>query len=438
MMDVVRINGGYSLNGEVEVSGAKNACLLMFAASLLTDEPCILENVPNLSDVRFMGQILEHMGVAIDRPNESTWQFHAKNLATKAPYDLVRKMRASVCLMGPMVARLRKAQVSLPGGCVIGQRPIDLHLKGLTRLGCKIKIEHGYVHIDAKNLQGNYVFLGGRHGSTVTGTANIIMAAVLASGVTQIDSAACEPEIEDLCRMLVAMGARIEGIGSHALRIEGVDRLHGCTHRVIGDRIEAGTFLVAAPMTGGSITVRGACVRHLGALLHKLEEAGVRIHVREDGSIQATGTPKDLKPIELITLPYPGFPTDLQAQMCALMSVTSGLSIVTEKIYPNRYMHVSELQRMGANISIEGNSAIIHGTASLSGAPMMASDLRASAALYLAALAAEGESWIQRIYHLDRGYDRFDEKLNKLGADIIRMKSSEMPKEIAEPELVSA
>ncbi|MFP4541634.1 MAG: UDP-N-acetylglucosamine 1-carboxyvinyltransferase, partial [Opitutales bacterium] len=306
-----------------------------------------------------------------------------------------------------------------------------LHLKGLSRLHCKVSVEGGYVDVDASGLRGDYLFLGGRHGSTVTGTANMVMAAVLAPGVTRIESAAVEPEVVDLCEMLVKMGAQIEGIGSHYLRITGVEALHGCTHRIVPDRIEAGTFLVAGAITGGRVTTTQVVPGHMRALLDKLEEAGVPWEADPDaGRITVEGGREPRRPVEIITLPHPGFPTDLQAQMVALMAVTPGLSIITERVYPNRFMHVPELLRMGADISMEGANAVIKGTPSLSGAPVMASDLRASAALVLAGLAARGETWIQRLYHLDRGYDRLDEKLRTLGAEVQRVPENEMPSEL--------
>lgn len=431
-MHVVRIQGGKVLSGKVSVSGAKNACLPIFAATLLTQEPCTIKNVPNISDVTFMGKILEHLGAQVEQLDDSTWRITAEKIHSKTPYDLVRKMRASVCLMGPLVARLGEATISMPGGCVIGQRPIDLHLKGLEKLGCHSEIENGYIHLKADQLKGAHLFMGGRYGSTVTGTANVIMAAVLTPGITIIDSAACEPEVEDLCRMLISMGAKIEGIGSHSLTITGVSSLHGCTHPIIGDRIEAGTFIIAGLITGGKITVDGMTVRHLGALIHKLEEMGAHIEIHSDTNLTVQGNPKSLKSMEIITLPHPGFPTDLQAQMCALATLIPGLSIITERIYPQRFMHVPELQRMGAKITIESGSAIIYGQEQLWGAPLMASDLRASASLYLAALAAKGESWIQRVYHLDRGYHNFEQKLSLLGADIQRFPAEVMPEESKE------
>ncbi len=427
-MDVVQIRGGKPLRGTVAISGAKNAALPIFAAALLTDEPCVIENVPDLSDIRFMIKIIESLGAEVVKAGDNAWQIRAAELDHVATYEQVRKMRASVCLMGPLLGRLRKAVVSLPGGCVIGPRPIDLHLKGFKKLGCAIDIKEGYVQMDGSRMKGSDVFLGGRHGSTVLGTANLVMAATLIPGITRIDSAACEPEVVDLCRMLVSMGARIDGIGSHILTIEGVKQLHGCTHRVIPDRIEAGTFILGAAVTRGDLTLEGVRMEHLGALLDKLEECG--LSVARNGSpdsVRVDGRDLRPAPVDVITLPHPGFPTDLQAQMCALMAVTPGISVITEKIYPHRFMHVPELQRMGADISMEGASAIIKGVDKLSGAPVMASDLRASAALFLAALAAEGESWVQRIYHIDRGYEKIDEKLRALGADITRKNQEEMP-----------
>ena len=427
-MEIFRIQGGTPLQGEVRTSGAKNAALPIFAATLLTSEPCIIENVPDLSDIRFMADILQSMGAVVEKRSPNSWFVQAEQIDPVAPYELVRKMRASICLMGPMVSRFRRAEVSLPGGCVIGPRPIDLHLKGLGKLGCKVDIRNGYLHLEASSLTGTRLFMGGRHGSTVTGTANLLMAAVLAEGTTVIDSAACEPEITDLCRMLTAMGANIEGIGSHELQIHGVKKLHGCTHRVLPDRIEAGTYVLGTAMVGGDVTVHGARSRHLNSLLDKLEDIGVDISIESEDCLRIVrDIDKSLKPTDIITLPFPGYPTDLQAQMSSLMTLTPGLSIITERVYPHRFMHVPELQRMGADIAIEGASAIIKGVELLSGAPVMASDLRASAALILAGIAAKGETWVQRIYHLDRGYENFDVKLRGLGANVERLPSNKMP-----------
>lgn len=428
-MDVIRIKGGRPLHGSVRVSGAKNAALPILAATLLTEEPCVIRNVPDLSDIQFMAGILRHLGAQVDTPEPHSIRVEARQISSHAPYDLVRRMRASICLLGPLLGRLREAHISIPGGCVIGPRPIDLHLRGVKSLGCSVDIKGGYVHVDASNLRGNYLYLGGRHGSTVTGTANLVMAAVLAEGVTRIESAACEPEVVDLCHMLTAMGARIEGIGSHYLKITGVSRLHGCEHRVPPDRIEAGTLMLAGVITGGDVTVKGVIPGHLRALLAKMEEAEMRCEVNPDKrSIRVLPSPQR-HPVEVITLPHPGFPTDLQAQMLAVMCLTPGLSIFTEKIYPNRFMHVPELLRMGARVSTEGPTAVVHGVEELSGAPVMASDLRASAALVLAGLAAAGETWVQRVYHLDRGYECLEEKLGALGAEIERLPDSALPAE---------
>ena len=427
-MEALRIRGGQALEGEVRISGSKNAALPIFAAALLTEEPCVIHNVPDLSDIRFMAKILQELGAKIEQDGANTYVIHASSLRNKAPYDLVRRMRASVCLLGPLAARLAYCSISLPGGCVIGTRPLDLHLKGLQRLGCNISIKGGYIEVDSRGLHGANLFLGGRHGSTVTGTANILMAAVLAPGVTLIESAACEPEIVDLCHFLQAMGAHIEGVGSHCLMVEGVDRLHGCEYTVIPDRIEAGTFIIAASITRGKVTLQDVQISHLYALLDTLEIAQVPFELSKHNSIHIDASSiEEPQSVDLVTHAYPGFPTDLQAQMCSLMSVTPGLSVITERVYPSRFMHVPELQRMGADITIEGCSAIIKGGSSLSGAPVMASDLRASAALILAGLAAEGETWVQRLYHLDRGYESMETKLKALGADIERLPQEAIP-----------
>lgn len=431
-MDVIRIRGGRPLSGSVRVSGAKNAALPILAATLLTDEVCTIENVPDLSDVRFMAEILRYMGAEVERIDPHTWQIQASSIEATAPYELVRKMRASICLLGPLVGRLREAHISLPGGCVIGPRPIDLHLKGVEQLGCKVEVSKGYVHVDGSGLRGNYLYLGGRQGSTVTGTANMIMAAVLTPGITRIESAACEPEIVDLCHMLESMGARIKGIGSHYLKIEGVERLHGCKHSVPPDRIEAGTLMLAGVITDSEVTVEGVVPGHIRALLAKMEEARMPCTIEPDKRRITVHPARNRRPVEVITLPHPGFPTDLQAQMLAVMTLTPGLSILTERIYPNRFMHVPELLRMGAQVAMEGPSAVVTGTNRLSGAPVMASDLRASAALVLAGLAAEGETWVQRIYHLDRGYEKLEDKLRSLGADIERLPDTALPSDLLE------
>ncbi len=424
-MDSLLIKGATPLSGEVRVSGAKNACLPMFAAALLTDEKCVLKNVPNLSDVRFMADIVRAVGAEVSNPSEGVWEICAKNLSHIAPYELVRKMRASICLLGPLSARMKKAEVSLPGGCVIGARPVDLHIKGMRALGAKVEIERGYICVDARKMRGAQVYLGGRFGSTVTGTANIVMAAVSIPGTTVIENAACEPEIADLCAMLEKMGAIIEGAGSPTISITGVPRLCGATHSVMPDRIEAGTWITAALASRGKVLIRDAQKKYLGSFLDVLERAECPVKAKSPSSIYVDASDLKLRPIEAITLPYPGLPTDLQAQLCALMTQADGISIVTERIYPERFMHVPELARMGANIAREGPSAIISGGTKLSGAPVMASDLRASAALVIAALAASGETLIHRVYHIDRGYEKIDEKLASLGAHVERLKGAE-------------
>ena len=424
-MDSLLIKGATPLSGEVRVSGAKNACLPMFAAALLTDEKCVLKNVPNLSDVRFMADIVRAVGAEVSNPSEGVWEICAKNLSHIAPYELVRKMRASICLLGPLSARMKKAEVSLPGGCVIGARPVDLHIKGMRALGAKVEIERGYICVDARKMRGAQVYLGGRFGSTVTGTANIVMAAISIPGTTVIENAACEPEIADLCAMLEKMGAIIEGAGSPTISITGVPRLCGATHSVMPDRIEAGTWITAALASRGKVLIRDAQKKYLGSFLDVLERAECPVKAKSPSSIYVDASDLKLRPIEAITLPYPGLPTDLQAQLCALMTQADGISIITERIYPERFMHVPELARMGANIAREGPSAIISGGTKLSGAPVMASDLRASAALVIAALAASGETLIHRVYHIDRGYEKIDEKLASLGARVERLKDAE-------------
>jgi UDP-N-acetylglucosamine 1-carboxyvinyltransferase len=417
-MDSLLIKGGVPLHGEVPISGAKNAVLPLMAATLLTREPCVIRRVPNLSDVRFMGQILEWLGATVKFEGD-TVRIQAARVKGHADYELVRRMRGSVCILGPLLARLRRAAVSLPGGCVIGARPINLHLKGLAALGAKITIEEGYVQAASRRLVGAPMFLGGRAGSTVLGTANVMMAATLAEGVTVIESAACEPEVVDLASFLNAMGARITGAGSPTLTIVGVKELHGAEHEVIPDRIEAATYAIAAAATNGEVSLRGARPEHLHAVLDKLDEAGVEIQRRATSLLVRRR--RQLKPVDVTTLPYAGFPTDVQAQIMALMTLAPGISIITERIFESRFMHVSELARLGADIEIEGPSAIIKGGRRLSGAPVMASDLRASAALVLAGLAARGTTQVNRVYHLDRGYEQMDVKLRKLGARIQRM-----------------
>lgn len=420
-MDKLIIHGGKQLSGTVSVSGSKNAVLPIMAACMLGDSPSTIHNVPDLMDVNTMCALLEKLGVRVSKPKPNTLIIDPRGIKRHiAPYDLVRRMRASICVLGPLLGRFGKAKVSMPGGCVIGPRPVDLHLKGIKALGVDVDIEHGYVTADTKRLKGARIYLGGRFGSSVLATGNVMMAAVKAKGATVIENAACEPEVIDLSEFLCKMGAKIEGSGSHVVRIQGVEELHGAEHTIIPDRIEAGTYMTAGAITKSNICISGIQTEHLGAVIDKLQEAGVRITMQDDKvKVRVTGR---LRPIEIVTLPYPGFPTDMQAQFMALMTLVPGLSIITEKIYTERFMHVSELMRMSADISLEGASAIVKGVKRLSGAPVMASDLRASAALVLAGLAADGVTEINRIYHLDRGYEKMDAKLRGLGADIERVK----------------
>ncbi|GIX50199.1 MAG: UDP-N-acetylglucosamine 1-carboxyvinyltransferase [Limisphaera sp.] len=417
-MDSLIIKGGVPLHGEVTISGAKNAVLPIMAAALLTSEPCVIRRVPQLTDVKFMVQILTWLGAKVSFQGDEL-RIEARKVKGIGDYDLVRKMRASICIMGPLLARLKSATVSLPGGCVIGARPINLHLKGFEALGARVTIDGGYVHARARKLVGTEIFLGGRAGSTVLGTANVMMAATLAEGTTIIQSAACEPEIVDLANFLNAMGAKISGAGSPTLIIQGVRELHGAEHEVIPDRIETATYAIAAAATNGEITIRGSNPGHLTAVLDKLQEAGVKIERRGPDLIVRRG--RRLKPVDVTTLPYAGFPTDAQAQMMALLTLAPGISIITERIFESRFMHVSELARLGADIELEGPSAIVKGGRPLSGAPVMASDLRASAALVIAGLAAKGTTRVLRVYHIDRGYENIDGKLRALGARVERV-----------------
>lgn len=418
-MEKLVIKGGIPLKGTIKVSGAKNAALPIMAASLLTNEECIIENTPNLKDVDTMIKILRALNTKVDKKG-NTIRIKGSSVSKKVPYDLVSTMRASVCVLGPLLAKNKIAEVSFPGGCVIGPRPIDLHLKGLEELGAEIKVKSGYILAKAKKLIGARVYLGGHFGSSVLATANIMMTATLAEGVTIIENAACEPEVVDLANFLVAMGAEIEGQATHTIKVKGVKKLHGARYSIIPDRIEAGTFLLAGAITGGDVFVEDARPAHLVAVLDKLRECGLKIEEHKNGIRVRRG--KRVKSIAISTLPYPGFPTDMQAQMMSLLCLADGISVITEKIYPERFIHVSELGRMGANVILEGPSAIVKGVPQLSGAPLMASDLRASAALVLAGLAAKGRTEVSRVYHLDRGYERIEEKLSKLGAKIWREK----------------
>ncbi len=419
-MDAFVVEGGRPLRGTVEVSGAKNAALPMMAASLLLGEgKLVLRRVPALRDIKTMAQVLQELGVRVDRRGgEMTLQV-ASEKNCRARYELVSTMRASVCVLGPLVGKRRRAEVSMPGGCAIGDRPIDLHLKGLEALGASVALEHGFVTAHARRLAGASMYLGGPFGSTVTGTENVLMAAVLAPGTTVIECAACEPEVQEVARLLVRMGARIEGIGSPRLVVHGVKALHGAIWDVIPDRIEAGTLMAAAALTGGDVSIERCDPDHLMCVSECLRQAGAHVETGPDW-IRVIGNGM-FRPVNVATLPYPGFPTDMQAQFMALMARGEGISVITEKIFPERFHHVRELSRMGARIVREGPTAIVIGVKELHGAPVMASDLRASAGLLVAALAARGETTLQRIYHLDRGYERLEHRLNSLGARIRRV-----------------
>ena len=418
-MDKIIVHGGRALAGTVKISGSKNSALPILAATLLTKEPCVIHRVPDLSDVHYMLQILNHLGAEVERAS-GVVTVKAEKVSTVAPYEVVRKMRASVCVLGPLLGREKEATVSLPGGCVIGDRPIDLHLRGFESLGAAVRVHAGDIKVFAPQLRGASISLKGKFGTTVLGTDNVIMAAVLADGVTVIQDAASEPEVVDLANFLNKMGAKIEGAGTSRIVIEGVPELHGAEHEVISDRIEAGTFLIAGAIAGKEVTITRANQLHLTAVTNALESSGYNISGNNGSlTIQPNGM---LKPLDLRTEPYPGFPTDMQAQMCALLATAEGDSAVTENIFPQRFMHISELKRMGAAIELDGATAKISGVDGLSGAPVMASDLRASAALVLAGLKAEGMTEINRVYHIDRGYELIDEKLGGLGAHIERVK----------------
>ena len=419
-MDKLLIEGGIKLAGEVTISGAKNSVLPILAATLLTDDACIIKSVPALRDTSTMVKILRSLGKNADFDKGVVNITTGRNTSFVADYKLVSTMRASFCVLGPLLGKLKKAKVSLPGGCVIGIRPVDLHIKGIKALGADVSIESGYVVVKADKLKGAHVYLGGVYGSSVLATDNVMMAACLAQGKTVIECAACEPEVADLAEFLIKMGAKIKGHGTPIIEIEGVKQLHGASHTIIPDRIETATFMAAALITRGNILIKNAFVRHIGAIIDKLEEAGASI-TQSDNSINVRFK-RQLKAVNVTTLPYPGFPTDMQAQIMSLMSVTSGVSVITEKIYPDRFMHVAELNRMGAHIQREGPHAIVEGVRQLSGAPVMASDLRASACLVLAGLAAKGKTSVSRIYHLERGYENLEAKLQKLGAKVLREK----------------
>ena len=415
-MDKLIIQGGAPLSGEIRVSGAKNAALPLMCAALLTREQLTLSNVPHLRDVSTMLRLLAQLGVEVSLDDRLGLSLRAERLAEPlAPYDLVKTMRASILVLGPLVARCGEARVSLPGGCAIGSRPVDLHIKGLEALGAEISVEQGYIAARAKRLRGARVVMDL---VTVTGTENLMMAACLAQGTTVLENAAREPEVVDLAKCLLAMGARIGGAGTDVITIEGVAQLRGATHRIMPDRIETGTFLAAAAATGGRVRLHGTDAGILDAVLEKLREAGAELQTGDGAiSLAMRGRPKS---VNLRTAPYPGFPTDMQAQLMALDAISEGTAVITETIFENRFMHALEMQRLGADIEISGNAAIVRGVGKLQGATVMATDLRASASLVIAGLAAEGETTVDRIYHLDRGYERIEEKLAQLGARIRR------------------
>jgi len=416
-MDKFVIEGGHALRGVISVSGAKNAALPVLAATLLTADEVVLERIPKVRDIRTMAKLLESVGAKVEPNNGGDGVRVAQITTPEAPYELVKTMRASSLVLGPLVARCGEARVSMPGGCAIGARPINLHLAGLEKLGAKISQEHGYVRAHApKGLTGAVIHFDR---VTVTGTEDLLMAAVLAKGETVIENAAREPEVSDLADLLTKMGAQIEGAGSSTIRVQGVTELHGATHAIIPDRIEAGTFLIAGALAGDPLTIAGVNAEHVAALTDKMRQAGVEFSFLEDDRIEVQA-PEKLRAVDLATKEYPGFATDMQAQFLAMMTQAEGESEITETIFENRFMHVSELLRMGADIALEGHRATVRGRTELSGARVMASDLRASACLVIAALAAQGETVIDRVYHIDRGYERIEEKLSSVGAKIRR------------------
>jgi UDP-N-acetylglucosamine 1-carboxyvinyltransferase len=428
-MDIFRIEGPVRLSGSVSISGSKNACLPIMAAAILGGGNSVIKNPPRLSDITVMGELLSRSGCRVSKNQNGSLCIDSAVIDNPVgEYEILRKMRAGICVLGPLLARCGKARVSMPGGCAIGDRPVDIHLRGLRELGANICIENGYIVAEApKGLTGREIFLGGSFGSTVLGTANVLMAATTASGTTVIDSAACEPEIVDLAECLNKMGAKIRGIGSPRMVIEGVSKLGPFEHTVIPDRIEAGTFMVAAAITASELTLNNCRLSDMMAVAHKLRSIGVVVEpapgrdtAYNDRCIVSRSAP--LRPADVTTQPYPGFPTDLQAQLMALLALAEGNSVITEKVFPDRFMHVAELNRMAANLRKEGQSVIVVGVEKLMAAPVMASDLRASAALVLAGLAAEGTTTVNRVYHIDRGYEKIEEKLNAVGAKITRQK----------------
>jgi len=434
-MDKFVVRGGTPLLGTVRISGAKNAALPAMAAALLTDQPVILENIPQVRDIETERKLLAAMGAEVElgygRAHHRTTICCCDLVTPEASYELVKTMRASTLVLGPLIARMGRARVSLPGGCAIGARPIDLHLKGLEKLGAKITQDHGYIEARAERLKGARVVF---EKITVTGTEDLLMAATLAEGETVLENCAREPEVVDLAALLNKMGAQIEGAGTHIIHIRGVEKMHGARHRIIPDRIEAGTFIIAGALTGGDLMVSGCEPHHLDALLQKLEECGVTVRTNGE-SVRVMGD-APLKCADVATREYPGFPTDMQAQFMALATQSAGASVVTENIFENRFLHALELGRMGANVKIEGNRAVVRGRTPLSGAAVQASDLRASASLVLAALVAEGETIIDRVYHIDRGYERIEEKLRGVGAQIRRI-GELLPRRMTAPAVAS-
>ncbi len=422
-MAIIQINGGRTLSGELSISGAKNAVLPILVASLLTEQTLQLRNVPHLQDVTTTMSLLAQLGAEISMDDGMAISINAANLTSHAaPYELVRTMRASILVLGPLLARCGRAEVSLPGGCAIGARPVDLHLRGMQALGAEVEVKNGYIHARADRLVGARIVMDT---VTVTGTENIMMAATLAQGTTVIENAAQEPEVVDLAQCLNAMGARISGAGSDTLHIEGVETLGGAVHPVLPDRIETGTYLVAAAMTGGRVKLRNARADTLDAVLQKLAAAGAEVNTGSDWiSLDMHGHRPQA--VDITTAPFPGFPTDMQAQFTALNAIAEGTSVISERVFENRFMHVLELQRLGANIQLRGGNAIVKGVKKLSGAPIMATDLRASASLVLAGLVAEGQTQVDRVYHIDRGYENIEEKLSALGADVRRITNQHM------------
>lgn len=414
-MDTILVRGGSRLRGEVAVEGAKNAALPILFAALLTDEPCVFHNVPQVVDVRTALRLLADLGAEVQQDGTTVW-VRARHLrSVEAPYELVKTMRASFLVLGPLLARTGRARVSTPGGCAIGARPVDLHLKGLQKLGATVDVVHGYAEAEVQRLQGATIYLDV---PSVGATEHLLMVACLAEGSTRIEQAAREPEVVDLARVLIGMGARISGAGEDVITVEGVSRLHGVEHTIVPDRIEAGTFLIGGAMTGGDVFVRDARADHLHALLLKLKEAGAEV-LEDAAGIRIRGHTR-LRSVDVKTMPYPGFPTDLQAQFMAAMSRAEGRAVITETIFENRFLHAVELNRLGADIKVQGNAAVVQGVEKLTGAPVMATDLRASVSLVLAGLVAEGETVVSRVYHLDRGYARLEEKLRALGAWVER------------------